>query len=54
MILSNSIPALLLLSEAHHFEDFALKSPKTIEQVGQRLLMLERRRSKLVQKCSSL
>ena len=34
MILSNSIPAVLFLSEAHHFEHFVLKSPKSIEQVG--------------------
>ena len=33
-MLSSSIPAVLFLSEAHHFEHFALKSPKTIEQVG--------------------
>ena len=33
-MLSSSIPAELFLSEAHHFEHFALKLPKTIEQVG--------------------
>ena len=53
MILSNSIPAVLFLSEAHYFEHFALKPPKTIEQVGQKMLMLERKISKLVQKYSS-
>ena len=33
-MLSSSIPAELFLSEAHYFERFVLKSPKTIEQVG--------------------
>ena len=33
VILSNSIPVVLFLSEAHHLGHFALKSPKTIEQV---------------------
>ena len=33
-MLSSSIPAALFPSEAHHFEQFALQSPKTIEQVG--------------------
>ena len=53
-MLSSSIPAELFLSEAHHFEHFALKSPKTIDQdEGRRSLILERRRSKLAQKRSS-
>ena len=33
-MLSSSIPAELFLSEANHFQHFALKSPKIIEQVG--------------------
>ena len=33
-MLPSSIPAELFLSEAHHFEHLALKSPKTIEQDG--------------------
>ena len=33
-MLSISITAELFFSEAHHFDHFALKSPKTIEQVG--------------------
>ena len=32
-MLSSSTPAELFLSEAHHFEPFALKSPKAIGQV---------------------
>ena len=31
--ISNSIPTVLFLSETHHFEHFALKSFKTIEQI---------------------
>ena len=48
-MLSSSIAAVLFLSEAHHFEHFALKLLKRIKQVAGRLLILERRRSKLVQ-----
>ena len=33
-MLSSSIPAELFPSEAHHFEHFPLKSPKTIEQLA--------------------
>ena len=33
VILSNSIPAVLFLSDEHHFEHFVLKSPKPIEHV---------------------
>ena len=33
-MLSSSILAELVLSEAHHFEHFALELPKAIEQVG--------------------
>ena len=42
MVLSSSIPAVLFVSKAHHFEHSALKSTKTTEQVGWRFLMLER------------
>ena len=33
-MLSSSIPAELFPSEAHYFEHFPLKSPKTIEQLA--------------------
>ena len=41
-MLSSSITAESFLSEAHHFEHFTLKSPKTIDQdEGRRSLVLD-------------
>ena len=53
LMLSSSRSPVLSLSVAHHFEHFALKSPKTIEQAGCWLFILERRESRSEQKLSS-